>query len=224
MLCYARRDEEVIHRYATILIVCVVSAMSIPLMLIPIFIFQFLTTYYFIMSIIGLAMVICGYLWLVQMEDVEGAGSICTACIMASGGGRRRIVAAAFQACGWLLFVTGVVVELVVDQRARVGNLLDFDALSVVGKVSAFLLSMHLSQATTLSLAIRASACTPPDPNPRILLLLWKKRDRHSFHLWYASPASQTSSMDFTTLVTSRLGTARSCSPSSTAWPSSPRS
>ena len=130
--------------------------MSVPLMLIPIFVFQFLTTYYFFMSIVGLAMVIIGYLWLVQLEDVEGAGSICMACIMSTGGGRRRIVAATFQACGWLLFIAGVVAELLVDD-ARVGNLLHFDALTIVSRVSAFLLSMHLSQATTLSLAIRAS-------------------------------------------------------------------
>lgn len=154
LAAHIKQDDKVIHRYAVVLVVTVVSVMSMPLLLVPIFIFQFLTTYWFCMAIIGMAMAIVGYLCLVFQEDTQNESSIFTAFLTATGGGRNMILAASLQGVGWALFIAGVAIEMLMG---RVGVFVSINWLSVVRTVASFLLGMYLSLATTVALA-KASA------------------------------------------------------------------
>lgn len=122
--------------------------MFIPMMMVPIIIFQFITSYFFATSIAGMATYMTGTLY----ADIEVRNSDKLASAAA-----RCSIASALQVLGLLLFASGLLLELY-RGRVRIYFPEISDALQIAKVITSFLLNMYLARLVTLMCATKVSA------------------------------------------------------------------
>ena len=126
------------------------------MMLLPIFVFQSLTSYWFCLSIVGLTMVFAGYLWMASIRDLENATGICTACFTARGGGTSGRRATALLGLGWVLGIVGALVEIFHGNLAQFFTL-DTSWITLLKVVTTAIFRTFVTEAFTFSVTTRAS-------------------------------------------------------------------
>ena len=150
------RDQEALFRYSLIIVCLVVTVMFVPMMLLPIFMFQSLFSYWFVLSIGGLYVVFASFLWMASIRGLENAGSICSAGFTSTGGGVSGCMARALLTFGWIPVVAGVLFELFFGHLAQY---FDLESAWATGlkMIAQTLFRSFITQAFTLTVATKAS-------------------------------------------------------------------
>ena len=140
--------------------------MAIPLLMLPIIIFQFLATYYMAMVIVGMAFYLVGFL-LAELQHASSRGSLPTHATYASRvravfkvKGRSCSVATSLELSGLLLMTAGIVLELTLGE---LGVYLKFsgDYLLLAKTLVSFVLNTTLSRLVTVMCATKVGAPQP---------------------------------------------------------------
>ena len=150
------RDQEALHRYSALVISTVVCIMLVPMLLLPVFMFQFITSYLFALTIYGTVLMNGSFLLMANTRGVTGVTSVGTACCTARGGGATGRAAAALHGIGLLLILLGIILEVLLGPYKVYLNPYD-DWLLIVKILFDFILKSFLTQAFTLAVCTRAS-------------------------------------------------------------------